>query len=264
MLQEDPAIYWNQISEEYQQINRISVSDFHYGPLLAGDKDFQLIPNIKGKRALELGCGGAQNSLYLASLGAQCTAVDISKEQLQYAQKLSNQLNLPIELVLSSLDEFDFNKYEPFDLIHSTWSFPFSHNQERLIQLCSKALKPNGTLLITTGHPVFAGEWIILDEYEQGMFLPNYFQPPSDTRFTKDEENFIQAEKIPIGKFTSWLLDANLQLTALVEPQPLPIHEMTEKEIEKQVPYDAQPWRELYEQIINVPFVVIYKAVKNK
>ena len=217
MLQENHALYWDELTKEYQETNRISTSDFHYGPLLAGDKHFKLIPDVKKKRTLELGCGAGQNSLYLASIGANCTAIDISQKQLEYGKKLSEQLNLPIQFIHSSLDNFNFEEHEKFDFIHSTWAFPFSLDQERLIHLCAQALKPKGTLLITTGHPVFAGEWIILDEYEQGMFLPNYFIPPPDTRFTKDEENFIRAEKIPIGQFVTWLLEAKITTNSINE-----------------------------------------------
>ena len=263
MLQENNVLYWNELSKEYQKTNRISTSDFHYGPLLAGEKKFGLLPKkIKGKRALELGCGGAQNSLYLANLGAECIAVDISKEQLLYAKELSKKMNLELELVESSLDELDFEKCGKFDLIHSTWAFAFSFDQERLVHLCAKALKPNGTLLITTGHPVFAGEWVILDEYEQGMFLANYFIPPVDTRFTKDEENFICAKQKPISSYVSWILSAGLTLTSLLEPMPQPIPQMSEEQINEQIPYDAQVWRKLYPQISKIPFVVIYQAKK--
>ena len=262
MLEEDSALYWNELSKEYQTTNRISTSSFHYGPLLAGDEHFQLLPDVRNKRVLELGCGGAQNSFYLASLGAECIAVDISQEQLQYASKLGEKLNLKVDLVQSSLDDFDFSKYGEFDLIHSTWAFPFALDQERLVHLCAKSLKPDGELLITTGHPIFAGEWIVLDEYEEGMFLSNYFEPPADTRFTKDDKNFIRAEKIPIGTFVSWILDSGLKLTSLLEPLPEPILSMSEKEIEEKIPYDAQPWREIYNQITKVPFVVVYKAKK--
>ncbi|MBL7012580.1 MAG: hypothetical protein ISR85_06605, partial [Kiritimatiellales bacterium] len=40
------ARYWNDIAELYQKETRISTSDFHYGPLLPGDSQLELLPNI--------------------------------------------------------------------------------------------------------------------------------------------------------------------------------------------------------------------------
>ena len=70
--------YWNIIADEYQDVTHISVDDFHYGPLLPGDRALGLIPPLDpGARCLELACGAGQNSLYLASAyGADCVAID--------------------------------------------------------------------------------------------------------------------------------------------------------------------------------------------
>ena len=47
-----------------------------------------------------------------------------------------------------------------------------------------------------------------------------------------------------------------------VEHRPVQLEIMTEEEIAGIVPYDSPVWREMYEQIKNVPFVVTYIAVK--
>ena len=79
--------YWNAIAADYRAITRIDGSDFHYGPLLPGERKLRLLPPLTpGMTALELGCGEGQNSLYLARLGLQCTALDISEAQLSYAR----------------------------------------------------------------------------------------------------------------------------------------------------------------------------------
>ena len=71
--------YWEEIAAAYQTETVISTDDFHYGPLIAGDSTLKLLPEtLEGLDCLEVGCGGAQNSIYLAKHGANCTAVDIS------------------------------------------------------------------------------------------------------------------------------------------------------------------------------------------
>ena len=69
------------MSDEYQTSSEISLEDIHYSPLSFGEKTAKLIGDIAGKDFVELGCGGAQNSIALAKLGANVTAVDISSNQ---------------------------------------------------------------------------------------------------------------------------------------------------------------------------------------
>ena len=262
-MNEDCKLYWNETADLYQDVTRINTDDFHYGPLLPGEKELQLLPNLENKRCLEIGSGAAQNSFYLKSIGAgECVALDISEEQLEHAKKIGEKLNQQVETVCAPIDEMPVDKMGKFDFIHSTWAFPFSQDQGRVVKQCADMLNEGGQLMITTGHPVFAGEWIILDEYEQGMFLTSYFNPPADVRFTEDEENFIRAEQVPIGTFIDYLLDAGLTIKRVLEPKPIELETLTEEQILTATPYDSPAWRELYQQIKSVPFVVTYIAEK--
>ena len=167
----DCKLYWDETADEYQKVTRISTNDFHYGPLLPGDKTIKALPEIKaGMKCLEIGSGAAQNSFYLASLGADCTATDISSQQIEYARKIRQGLGLEVKLDVAGLDEISKDKFDKFDLIHSTWALPFAENQEQVVRNCAEMLNDGGYLVLTTGHPVFAGEWIELEEYEKGMF----------------------------------------------------------------------------------------------
>jgi SAM-dependent methyltransferase len=99
-------VYWDEIAEEYQRLTRISTDDFHFGPLLPGDLELQILPEItSGMSCLELGCGAAQNSIALARRGAVCTAIDISSHQIQHAAQLAAAAKVDIELHCLPLEE---------------------------------------------------------------------------------------------------------------------------------------------------------------
>ena len=85
---------------------------------------------------------------------------------------------------------------------------------------CADMLNPGGHLVLTTGHPVFAGEWIELDDFEKGMFVSSYFEPPGEVRFTGNEEHFVRTQQYPISSYVQWLLSSGLTLTNLVEHRP--------------------------------------------
>jgi len=48
----------------------------------------------------------------------------------------------------------------------------------------------------------------------------------------------------------------------MLEPEPMPIPDLSEAEIRANVPYDSNGWRELYPQLARIPVVVIFKCRK--
>lgn len=255
------AAYWNDLAALYQQETRISTSDFHYGPLLPGDAALRLLPTLgKGARCLEIGCGAGQNSIFLAKQGAHCIAIDISEKQLEYGRKLASAENAAVDFRCVSMDAM--TDLGSFDLIHSTYALPFSANPQQVIADSAGMLNPGGTLLLTTGHPLYTGEWLDLGGGEDGLFLPDYFHPEPDVRMSLDDQTLIAAQTWPVSTVAEWLYSAGLQIERILEPEPLPIPELSEAEIRAAVPYESNDWRELYPQLARTPVVMIFKAVR--
>ncbi len=300
---EGSARYWDDLAEVYQKETRISTHDFHYGPLLPGDSTLQLLPSFakasEGKprfgkndpkhfQALEIGSGAGQNSIFLAKQGATCIATDISKEQLAHGRKLAKAENVEVDFqcvsmdALSSVDAVSpprsprtekrgedtasttFAPSGLFDLIHSTYALPFSSDPARVIKEAVAMLKPNGTFLLTTGHPLYAGEWLEVGDDEAGVFLPDYFQPESDVRMALNDGAISAARYWPISQLAEWIHEAGLVIERILEPAPMPIPEMSEEEILEKVPYDSADWRTLYPQLARIPVVVIFKCKKGE
>ena len=275
------ARYWDDLAKLYQKETRISTSDFHYGPLLPGDSVLGLLPDI-GKNSnavfqtlekqmgggsasfqtLEIGCGAGQNSIFLAKQGAQCVAIDISEEQLAHGRKLAKKENVDVDFRCVSMDSLNEGAWAPasFDLIHSSYALPFSADPAKVIADCAALLKPGGTLLLTTGHPLYAGEWLDIGDGEDGVFLPNYFELEADVRMSMDDKTMNAAHYWPISQIAEWMHETGLVIERLLEPAPLPIPDMSEKEIRAQVPYESKGWRALYDQLARIPVVVIFKA----
>jgi len=176
------ASYWDEISEAYQSLTEISTEEFHFGPLLPGDNILKIIPfNASSKRCLELGCGGAQNSIYLSKHGASCTALDISERQIAYALDLAKKENQKIDLLCTSMEEPEGLKGE-FDFVHSVYALPFSENPGKVFQTASDFLVEGGVFLLAAPHPLMQTDTLEVDG-EFGIFIPDYFNPPTDIRF---------------------------------------------------------------------------------
>lgn len=249
----DPRSYWDRIGERYQHETRISVDDVHYGPLVPGERQLRLLGDVGGLDMLELGCGGGQNSVALAKWGARCLGVDISPHQIDYARQLARREQvdarfevMDIETGLADLPTGGF------DWVHSAWGISFTRDLGPIFRECRRILRPAGRLLVATGHPVFSGEWIQIEDGGEGVFVRNYFDPPPDTRH--DGEVMVAAFFHPVGRMIDWLAGAGFRLERLVEPRALPFDERG------RAPYESDAWNEMRGQLHAVPVVAVYLA----
>lgn len=92
-----------------------------------------------GKKALDIACGMGRHSKYLASLGYEVDALDISSVAIAQLQDIPN----------INAKEVDFDTYtlpkEKYDLIICTYFL-----ERRLFPQMIDALKPNGIILLET------------------------------------------------------------------------------------------------------------------
>src|SRR6185503_10285790 len=121
----DNAAAWDRHSAAYQQGARLSTDVAHYGPDIGTEADFRLLGDLKGKRVLELGCGGAQCSIAFAKQGAIAIGVDFSAEQLAFAKRLCEREEVKVELHHADLADLAFVRADTVDLVFSAYAFGF-------------------------------------------------------------------------------------------------------------------------------------------
>ncbi|MBU8901599.1 MAG: class I SAM-dependent methyltransferase [Victivallales bacterium] len=243
--------YWDNIVEQYQRESIIFSSDFHYGPLIDGDSVLKLLPrNIKNKNCLELACGGAQNSIYLAKKGANCTALDASAAQIAYAGKLAQKNAVQIDLQVMSMEQLN-SQSGCFDLIHSAYGFNFAADLNKVIKTCGELLNKDGVLLFSMPHPLFSGEFLELDD-ESGLFIKEYFSISPDLRLDEDANETARSYFYSIDEISTVLAQNSFLIERICEPQ-----------ICEDPPYTSKCWEEYRPQMLRFPGTIIIKAVKN-
>lgn len=249
----DPRRYWDRISRRYQQETRIAVDDVHYGPLIPGERELRLLGDVAGLDMLELGCGGGQNSVALALRGAHCLGIDISPRQIAHARRLAIRERAVARFEVMDIEhDLDRIPAAAFDRIHSAWGMSFTRDLGPVFRQCRRILRPGGRLLVATGHPVFAGEWIRLEDGQEGMFLRDYFEPPPDARH--DGGVMVAAFFHPVGLMIDWMAAAGFRLERLVEPRALP------PDKRGRAPYESDAWEGMRRQLRAVPVVAVYVA----
>src|SRR4051794_4479155 len=82
--------YWDRESDSYQLRHgpQLKVERPGWGVWQIPEDEVRALGQVDGLDVLELGCGAAQWSIYLARNGAHAVGLDVSEKQLEHARKL--------------------------------------------------------------------------------------------------------------------------------------------------------------------------------
>ena len=249
---------WDTMSESYQRDSRISLDDVHYAPYAPGERDLKLLGSVDGQRVLELACGAAQNSIALSRWGATTVALDISPVQLRRALALKKQTRAQVELVIGDMELPRMFKPNSFDIVLSSFGWEFIPDLAVCFSECYELLKPGGTLVVCTTHPLNAFAW---EERHQAVFVTDYFNPPVE----------VWADSVPDGhdpgttffrtfeEMFGLLTVAGFRVDRVLEPFPNALLEDIGP-TDHEPPYAGEYWDESRDRLLKVPFAIVYVA----
>ncbi len=147
--------WWNESSKYFQEENKIPTHSAHWGAHAPYENEIKLLGNVKNKKILEVGCGGGQSSIALAKRGAICTGIDISAEQLRFAEELAKKEKVKVRFVKGNFQNVTkFFKPSSFNIAISAWAFQYSPNLKRLFKEVWQVLKRNGLFVFSMPHPL--------------------------------------------------------------------------------------------------------------
>ena len=98
-------------------------------------------------RILSLGEGEGRNSLYLAKLGYEVTAIDFSKIGLEKTRKRAAQNKVFIRTHYTDLTEYNFGQEEWAGII-SIFFHTHKTDRQRILYKCVQALSKNGVFIM--------------------------------------------------------------------------------------------------------------------
>ncbi len=180
-----------------------------------------MMPDLKGKRVLDLGCGFGWHCLYAVEQGAKSViGIDISERMLNEARKKTE--SSLVEYVRKPIEDIDYLP-NTFDVVISSLVF---HYIESFGDICDKVnhcLISGGDFVFSVEHPIFTAyggqDWF----YDgQG----NRLHWPVDKYFIEGirKANFLGEEVMKYHKtlttYVKGLIKAGFEITGLVEPEP--------------------------------------------
>lgn len=191
-----------------------------YGPLAATEDELSLIPDLAGKRVLELGCGSGHSLAYLSesrNAGELC-GLDFSKEQICFTQELLEKKRIPAKLFLSSMDENPGIPEDYFDLVVSIYALGWTPDLSRTLALVHSYLKPGGTFLFSWEHPAYHSlryEMSISKYVFEASYLDE--SPELDPSW-KGVEIVINHRKL--STYLNAIIQAGLVIDRVIESEP--------------------------------------------
>jgi len=158
--------------------------------------------DLKGKRVLDVGCGGGILSESMSRKGADVTGIDLGEKALKVAQLHKLESGVAVNYRLVSVEALAQEMPESFDVVTCMEMLEHVPDPAAVVRACSALVKPGGTLFFSTinRNPKAYLFAVIAAEYILNL-LP---------RGTHDYEKFIKPSEL-----SSWGRQAGLNVVGL-------------------------------------------------
>lgn len=125
-----------------------------WGTWAVSERELEMLPDdMRGMRAVELGCGTAYVSAWMARRGAEVTGIDVSERQLETARRLADEHGVALTLLHGSAEATPFPD-ETFDFAISEYGAAIWCDPGVWIPEAHRILKAGGRLVFLGNHPL--------------------------------------------------------------------------------------------------------------
>jgi len=147
---------WTQTNEEYTDsaaAEAWSKDEITFGMLGVPNSELSVIGDVAGVDVVELGCGTAYFSAWLAKAGARPVGVDPTPAQLATARRMQERTGIEFPLVEAPGEQVPLPD-ESFDLAVSEYGASLWADPERWVAEAARLLRARGRLVFLTNSPL--------------------------------------------------------------------------------------------------------------
>lgn len=200
-----------------------------------------LMPALASKRVLDAGCAGGTLSEWLVTQGAEVIAVDASPLMVaELRTRLGDRLQSHVADLAQPLD---FIADGSLDVVVSSLTLHYLKDWRPTLQEFHRKLKPGGTLIFSTHHP-----------------MADFRHSPSGdyyaVEYMEEDWNGFSTQPVRVGFYRrpltaslEALADAGFRMETLVEPKPLPAC--------------AESHPQQYQALMTQPAFIVIRAKRN-
>ena len=181
----------------------------------------KLLPDFRGKRVLDIGCGYGWHCAYAVEQGAKYVlGTDISEKMLETAREKNHSPN--IEYKQMAMEDIDFMEGS-FDIVMSSLTLHYTPDYEDVCRRVYKSLTDGGSFVFSAEHPIFTAhgsqDWVYGEDGNISHWpVDRYFdEGKRDTMFLG--ENVVKYHRTIAG-YVKGLMEVGFVLSKLVEPKP--------------------------------------------
>ncbi|NQU05988.1 MAG: class I SAM-dependent methyltransferase [Calditrichaeota bacterium] len=174
----DVGKLWNENADAWTHLARLGCDV--YRDLVNTPAFMKMLPEVKGLRGLDVGCGEGNNTRIVADKGAELFAFDIASKFVKFAKEESDRRDCGIAHFEASAVEMPFRD-SAFDFVMATMSMMDMPEHDIGVKEVHRVLKPGGFFQFSICHPCFmTRRWKkVFDEdgKEIAVECGDYFNP---------------------------------------------------------------------------------------
>lgn len=203
-----------------------------------------LLPDVKGKRVLDAGCGPGVYAQWLTERGASVVAVDASPRMVELAkQRLGQRLGQTVDVRRADLSEpLAFLDSSAFDIVLSPLVLEYIEDWHKTFAEFYRVLRPAGHFVFSVTHPF--SDYI---HFESNNYFATELVGCEWRGFTPVRVHMPSFRR-SLGAILNPLIEAGFSLERIVEPKPT-------KEFKEADPKD-------YEELSRLPGFLCIRARK--
>ncbi|MEV6070698.1 class I SAM-dependent methyltransferase [Nocardia sp. NPDC052001] len=192
--------------------------EFIWCPEGLHEGDWRLLGDIVDKHILEIGCGSAPCSRWLAAHGAHPVGLDISRQMLERGMDAMTASGPRVPLVQAGAEALPFADAS-FDLACSAFGgVPFVADSGQVMREVARVLRPGGRWVFSVNHPM---RWIFPDDPgPEGLraAIPYFDRTPYVELDGNGEPTYVEHHRT-VGDRVREIVAAGLTLVDLIEPE---------------------------------------------
>jgi ubiquinone/menaquinone biosynthesis C-methylase UbiE len=241
----------------------IPTNDIYWGDFVATESHLRILGDVKRKRILEIGCGGAQNSIVLSKWGAEAVGIDLSNNQILHAKQLAKKEDVGVSLILGNMEELPF-KDEVFDIVTTAVSLHYVPDLNAAFAEANRVLTKGGRFCFSASHPLTEGK-LTTFRNKQAVAVRDYFK----RRIVRWTDKIPDGSKVkmhsyyrPLQDYFDMLIENGFIIERYIELERLEedkLHPLDREKIKME-----RGARQQYRIMEDRPYWIIFKVRKSR
>jgi SAM-dependent methyltransferase len=171
-----------------------------------------LLPDVKGKRVLDAGCGPGVYSEWLIQHGADVVALDVSPKMVNLAKQ---RLGMSVDVREADLSKpLSFFENSSFDIVLSPLVLDYLENWNDTLAEYYRVLRPSGHFVFSVGHPFSDFTYYKSNNYFETELVGSVWKG------FKPVQIYVPCFRRSLSSILNPLIEAGFSLERIIEPKP--------------------------------------------